>query len=131
MKKILSAMISAALILCMTACGNTENTPQNNSLGGNSEMNGNTQSTASETVSDAVETVMTEVNAPDDFVLIKGGSFQMGSPETDNWRGNDETLHNVTVSDFYIKLLCVAACKGERACRKGRLCKICFRSGTL
>lgn len=70
----------------MAACGNTENTPQNNSLGGNSEMNGNTQSTASETVSDAAETVMTEVNAPDDFVLIKGGSFQMGSPETENWR---------------------------------------------
>lgn len=102
MKRILSAVISATLILCMAACGNTENTTQNNSLGGNSEMNGNTQSTASETVSDAAETVMIEVNAPDDFVLIKGGSFQMGSPETENWRGNDETLHNVTVSDFYM-----------------------------
>lgn len=102
MKRILSAVISTALILCMAACGGTENTPQNNSLGGNSEMNGNTQSAASETVSDAAETVMTEVNTPDDFVLIKGGIFQMGSPETENWRGNDETLHNVTVSDFYM-----------------------------
>lgn len=41
-----------------------------------------------------------EVN--DNFILIKGGSFQMGSPETEGWRSDDETQHTVTVSDFYI-----------------------------
>ncbi len=25
------------------------------------------------------------------FVLIPGGTFQMGSPETENWRSEDET----------------------------------------
>lgn len=38
----------------------------------------------------------------DGLVLIKGGAFMMGSPESEPWRGADETLHEVTVSDFYI-----------------------------
>ena len=29
--------------------------------------------------------------ASDDFILIKGGTFKMGSPESENWHGNDET----------------------------------------
>lgn len=37
-----------------------------------------------------------------DFQLIKGGSFTMGSPESEDWRSNDETQHNVTVSSFYM-----------------------------
>ena len=36
----------------------------------------------------------------DGFVPIGGGSFLMGSPETENWRIDDETLHEVTVSGF-------------------------------
>ncbi len=38
----------------------------------------------------------------DGFLYIEGGSFMMGSPETENWRIADETLHEVTVSSFYI-----------------------------
>ena len=38
----------------------------------------------------------------DGFVLLPGGSFQMGSPETENWRIGDETRHAVTVSAFWI-----------------------------
>ncbi len=45
-------------------------------------------------------TVPTAVN--DEFILIEGGSFNMGSPDTENWRIDDETLHKVTVSAFYI-----------------------------
>ena len=37
-----------------------------------------------------------------DFVLVKGGTFNMGSPANEDWRVNDETLHKVTVSDFRI-----------------------------
>ena len=37
----------------------------------------------------------------DDFVLIEGGSFMMGSPESENWRIEDEKQHEVTVSSFY------------------------------
>lgn len=36
------------------------------------------------------------------FVLVKGGTFQMGSPDSESWRSADETLHPVTVSDFYM-----------------------------
>ena len=37
-----------------------------------------------------------------DFVMIPGGTFQMGSPTSENWRGNDETQHEVTIGDFYL-----------------------------
>lgn len=39
---------------------------------------------------------------PESFVWIQGGSFQMGSPETEPWRSGDETQHTVTVSGFYM-----------------------------
>lgn len=38
----------------------------------------------------------------DDFVLIKGGKFKMGSPDTEAWRNEDETQHEAAVSDFYM-----------------------------
>ena len=41
-------------------------------------------------------------NLDKNFVLIKGGSFIMGSPESENWRGDDEKEHEASVSDFYI-----------------------------
>jgi formylglycine-generating enzyme required for sulfatase activity len=39
---------------------------------------------------------------PGDFVLIKGGTFTMGSPAQEPERGTDESQHRVTVGDFYI-----------------------------
>jgi formylglycine-generating enzyme required for sulfatase activity/flavodoxin len=44
----------------------------------------------------------TDVLVADNFVLIKGGTFEMGSPESEAWRGSDEKQHAVTVSDFYL-----------------------------
>ena len=38
----------------------------------------------------------------DGFLLISGGTFEMGSPESEAWRGENEDLHTVSVSDFYI-----------------------------
>jgi formylglycine-generating enzyme required for sulfatase activity len=38
----------------------------------------------------------------DEFVLVKGGTFTMGSPTSEPERGTDETQHRVTVSDFFI-----------------------------
>ena len=38
----------------------------------------------------------------DGFVHVKGGSFMMGSPESENWRSDDELQHRVTVGDFWI-----------------------------
>ena len=37
-----------------------------------------------------------------DFVLIRGDTFTMGSPASEDWRGQDEAQHRVTVSDFYM-----------------------------
>ena len=37
-----------------------------------------------------------------EMVSVKGGKFLMGSPESENWRSDDELQHEVTVSDFMI-----------------------------
>ena len=37
----------------------------------------------------------------DNFVLLEGGSFIMGSPDSERQRGEDEIPHEVTVSAFY------------------------------
>ena len=45
----------------------------------------------------------TTFSAPSaDFVLINGGTFQMGSSIAEDWRSNDETQHRVTVAPFYM-----------------------------
>ena len=41
-------------------------------------------------------------NIQDGFLLIEGGTFLMGSPESENWRIDDELQHEVRVSAFYI-----------------------------
>lgn len=43
-----------------------------------------------------------ESDQADGFLYIPGGSFQMGSPETENWRIDDEVQHEVSVLPFYI-----------------------------
>mgnify|MGYP002869383023 CR=1 FL=1 len=40
--------------------------------------------------------------ADDDFVFVKGGKFLMGSPESENWRSDDELQHKVILTDFDI-----------------------------
>ncbi len=42
------------------------------------------------------------ITANDGLIFIQGGTFKMGSPETELQRGNDEIQHSVTVDDFYI-----------------------------
>jgi len=41
-------------------------------------------------------------NVQDGFMLIEGGTFLMGSPESENWRIDDEVQHEVSVLSFYI-----------------------------
>ena len=48
------------------------------------------------------QTSAANTNVADNYILVHGGTFTMGSPESENWRGNDETQHEVTVTDFYI-----------------------------
>ncbi len=64
----------------------------------------NVQETVQNTTNNK-ESHLTENNGQqtvnDSFILINGGSFSMGSPNTENWRIDDEIEHEVTVSSFY------------------------------
>ena len=50
----------------------------------------------------AILAMSENISFADDLVFVKGGAFKMGSPESENWRGDDETQHEVKVGDFYI-----------------------------
>ena len=85
MRKIISLLLSLSLIFSLAACSQTENPDT-----------GSEQPPASNSLE------VTDMQVPENFVLIKGGSFQMGSSESEAWRSADETQHSVTVSDFYM-----------------------------
>ena len=82
----ISLILLSALLLTLAACGAapTESAPPDSE---NSAESGAPQE---------------DIEMPEDFVLISGGSFEMGSPEDEPWRSADERLHTVTVSDFYM-----------------------------
>ena len=85
MKKMMSLLLSLFIMFSLAACGQTENSDTNPE-----QPSGNNFSE------------VTNMQVPENFVLIQGGSFQMGSPESEAWRSADETQHTVTVSDFYM-----------------------------
>nr|AHF23922.1 serine/threonine-protein kinase Pkn1 [uncultured bacterium Contig1522a] len=64
----------------------------------------NSDSPITGTAADKAEQTSPQTTSPesDGFVLLPGGTFRMGSPETENWRIADETPHTVTVSPFWI-----------------------------
>ncbi len=88
MKRISAFLLAICMVFAMSAC--STNTKNQNSETSSSE--------------DLADTSSTPVNAPENFVLIKGGTFEMGSPASEAWRSEDETQHNVTVSDFYMSI---------------------------
>ena len=93
MKRTIAMALICALILSLASCGTISSTSET------SEPN-DSDTQASETVS--TETPEETIVIPENFVLIEGGTFEMGSPDTEAWRSTDETQHTVTVSDFYI-----------------------------
>lgn len=84
MRKILSVLLALLFVCSLAACSQKES---------------NDNTTVS-TKDNSLEVI--EVEMPEDFVLIQGGTFQMGSPESEAWRSADEMQHTVTVSDFYM-----------------------------
>ena len=64
------------------------------------------------TAAPAAESEETPVD--DGFVWIEGGIFLMGSPETENWRIDDETQHEATVSGFWMSPYEVTQAEYER-----------------
>lgn len=85
MRKFVSLLLSLCLIFSLSACSQSENSDTNSD-----------QPPASNSLE------VTDMQVPENFVLIKGGSFQMGSPDSEAWRSADETQHLVTVSNFYM-----------------------------
>jgi len=49
-----------------------------------------------------LHTAVTAQTVPADMVMIKGGTFTMGSPSNERWCDNGEVQHQVTVSSFYM-----------------------------
>lgn len=92
MKRLTVVFLSLIMLLSLAACGAGTNSTEDERV---SEPPAAPQST------DASETAANQ-EAPEGFLLIQGGTFQMGSPDTEPWRSEDENQHTVTVSDFYI-----------------------------
>lgn len=72
--------------------------------------NSNEKSSQAEPVKPKVEAT---AKVDDNLVLIKGGSFNMGSPTSENWRGKDELQHKVNVNDFYLSKYAVTQAEYE------------------
>lgn len=58
------------------------------------------ESDITQNINDTLNTDSSDID--DGFVFIKGGSFLMGSPESENWRIDDEVQHEVSISALYI-----------------------------
>ena len=97
----LPVLICLTVGLCLNIGGRSGKNP---SWGGENMPDNNTQSEATQQPESHSPTPQTTEPAAvaDRFVLIHGGTFQMGSPADEAWRVEDETRHTVTVSDFYI-----------------------------
>ncbi len=55
-----------------------------------------------ETTMDTILEQLDPSSVNDGYVLIAGGTYLMGSPDSENWRIEDEKQHEVTVSSFYM-----------------------------
>lgn len=55
-----------------------------------------------EPVSEEIQEIVAPEDVDDGFVLIPSGSFLMGSPETENWRVEDEVQHEIRLSSYYM-----------------------------
>lgn len=94
MQRFFSLALAGAMLASLAGCSASSSSPATGS-------EPTAAPAVSEPVTAPVETAE-PVAPPAGFVLISGGSFAMGSPDTEAWRSADETQHTVTVSDFYI-----------------------------
>lgn len=88
MKRWLSLLIAGVMAFSLTACSGASGKESSESEQG-------------PMLSVGVDTTE-DVEVPEGFLRITGGTFDMGSPDSEAWRSADETQHSVTVSDFYM-----------------------------
>lgn len=104
MKKISAFLLALTMLFTLSACNkNTEDTNMSGSENNSREETTSTSSSG-DAYSENNSSDQENISVPENFVLIKGGTFEMGSPETEAWRSDDETQHTVTVSDFYMSV---------------------------
>ncbi len=96
MKKWIAAFLSLLCMFSISGCGQQNGNPAESASSNVPSFSAGSES------STAAPTEGPVMQIPDEFVLIQGGTFQMGSPEDEPWRSADETQHSVTVSDFYM-----------------------------
>lgn len=98
MKRIGAIFMSAVMVMILCSCGNH--------VAGQDEESADNNGQAETDVTEELDRNDTgnpaAVPLPEEFVLVQGGAFQMRSPEEEAWRSEDEVLHTVTVSDFYM-----------------------------
>lgn len=119
MKKISAFILAVVMFFALCACGKTEMEPDmktemkiemepemETEMKTEMEFERTTAENTLETAGTAneIQANSTLKNISENFVLISGGTFQMGSPEDEAWRLEDETQHTVTVSDFYMSI---------------------------
>ncbi|MDE6763077.1 MAG: formylglycine-generating enzyme family protein, partial [Oscillospiraceae bacterium] len=103
MKKICTIFLSISTLLLLSSCG-IESKNENEVI---SESAATASTVEPKTVNEVInmsENVNYISEIPEKFVLIEGGTFEMGSPDTEAWRSEDETQHTVTVSDFCMSI---------------------------
>ena len=96
----LSLLIGATLILYTG--GKTGTTPSWGDPTPQTQPNGSAAPNDTSPTSAEVMPQSDPANVEDGFILLDGGTFMMGSPESENWRVHDEKRHEVTVSAFYV-----------------------------
>lgn len=96
MKKIRVFLIAAVMLAVLCACGGIAAEPDG-------DLSAESSQEDTETIGEKEMKHDTE-NLSENFVLVTGGTFQMGSPEDEAWRLADEVRHTVTVSDFYMSV---------------------------
>lgn len=103
MKKICTIFLSLSILLSLSGCGK-ESQNENDTISESSADAAVVRQTTVNEVTDMSENINYISEIPENFVLIEGGTFEMGSPDTEAWRSEDETRHTVTVSDFYMSI---------------------------
>ena len=103
MKRISAFMTAAVMTIVLCACGNSPTEQETNASSGGGQAESGQEETEGMEEAERDDTINMDTNQiPEGFVLIRGGTFQMGSPEDEAWRSGDEVRHMVAVSDFYM-----------------------------
>ncbi len=100
MKRWTTLALSILLIFSLSACAGNKS-PAQTDYGSAASASVSTPSQEQEVIQ-FTPSEAAPAQVPEPFVLVEGGTFQMGSPDSEAWRSGDETQHTVTVSNFYI-----------------------------